>query len=409
MKLKGLNQNDDVSYIYKDLLYYSLGKGPVAAALCYTHDGVLLAAKSYYRHSHFEGEINVLDPDTLRSSRKLIDRPAKALCSNPDGTLLAGTCDYSITLGCAVGSIDVLDSTSGQFKKTLIAEPASALCYRPDGNLLASTCYYSVIDGSVKGSIVIRDASSGQYKETLIEEPASALCYLPGGMLLTSICYSTDKKKRLRGHIVMRDPLTGQIIRKLDNDPASAMCFTPADGLLVSAFYNDIRIGVGVSTTRWYFNKELYCKYQQKTFVDSAIEVANVYYAPIENQEKPHLSIFSIEILFRIVLECSKDMNEVNAFECFKLILQNFELRRDLIEKGKYIPEIDVTRDGISAPDKGIFKWWSQVTRDKEQKRIFRTSSSFTLFKQPLPKPIEEKITCNEHKKNEHYKKCQVM
>lgn len=313
------------NYSYKDLRTYNLGQGPLASALCYTQDGDLIGAESYYRYSHFEGKIFILDPKTLLPSKTIIDRPANALCSNPDGTLFVGTCDYSVELGSVVGVIDVLNST-GHFIKTLVHEPASSLCYRPDGMLLAGTCYYSLAHSSVEGSIVIRDPSSGKKVKTLIDEPASAICYLPDGTLLTSTCYSSDMKY-LEGSIVMRDSLTGQIIRTLQETPTSAMCYTPKQGLLKSAFWNKIPVGIGVSTTYWIPNKELYYKSRQ-TFIDTAIEIANAYYSlPIRNKAKCHLSIFPQEILFMIILEYGKTalgMNNEDVFKCFKLILQNF-------------------------------------------------------------------------------------
>ncbi len=388
----------DLDYACKDLFFYVLDKGPYVSALCYTQDRKLLASKSYYFQRHFYGEISILDPVSLQTSRILSDQPAKALCSNPDGTLLAGNCDYSTTVSCAVGSIDVLDSSSGQWIKTLINEPASALCYRPDGHLLASTCYYRPEDSSVQGRIVIRDGLSGKYIKTLIDEPASALCYLPDGKLLTSTCYATLDSNKLQGDIVIRDPLSGQIIRKLcyQPTPASALCLAPDHALLMSAFYNDIPIGTGISVMHWCSNKQLY-RQSQQAFVNLAIEVARAYSSAIENKAKAHLAIFPIEIMWLIILECGKTtlgMDEADLIQCFQLILQNFQFRQNLIAKGKYDP--------LSMPEKGIYTWWSQVTRDEKQKRIFRTP---TLFKQSSPKPIEEKLN-HEPKKKKHHNKC---
>ena len=299
---------------------------------------------------------------------------------------------------------------------TIKKAPASALCIMPDGNILASTCYYDIDDFEVKGEIVIRNPITGQQVKTLIDEPASALCIMPDGNILASTCYYDIDDYEVKGEIVIRNPITGKPIRTLTDKPASALCFTLDGSILSSTCYydkDDYEVKGNFKLMAWTPNKKLYHRSQQ-IFINAVIELSNIYYASIKDIEKPHLSMLPVEVLLLIMFECGKGtlgMSNSDILQCSELILENFSVRRDLIQKGEYNPKLELDKHTkISKTSKEIWKWWSQSTRDEENKKIFCRTSGAGLFKQSsMQKSHKQESHKQESHKHNHHKRCLVM
>ncbi|STX27861.1 Ran GTPase-activating protein (RanGAP) involved in mRNA processing and transport [Legionella beliardensis] len=121
-------------------------------------------------------------------------------------------------------------------------------------------------------------------------------------------------------------------------------------------------------------NRRKKIRQSQALFINACIELANIYYRADSNE----LSVFSavnffpMELILKIILEVGNDtfgMNETSLQECAKLIFENFNLRRHLINQGQYRPEMHADN-----PFYPISSWWKTATTIHGTSRTLFTS-----------------------------------